>query len=140
MTVTDDLELDEVSLEELNEVIQCELDESVEMADHCLGLLATCQDLIGEIAVGLHHSISGLTEKPTANQVKRSIKKNFPFMSEKNQRAIKKAVEFHYSVHELNQRYKGFVPAWKDDYPLKDIQKLSFDNVVNRIIRRRNGQ
>ena len=128
----DELHTDEVDVNEFIDHLYSVIEDQSEEINHQIGLIAVMRDVIGQIVVCLNsttqNKIGGLNQK----QVVKSIDKTFATLPKDVRRFITKAAEFHFSAKKLNLGYPTHIPAWKDDHPLRDLEKMNFFNVVNR--------
>ena len=121
----------ELSVEEINDALHEQLSVETEYSDSLLGLLASVRDLIGRMTISAHQQKLHQSVMPSKDGVLKSIPSLFPQLSNKDKKAIKNAVNFHYEVDKFNKSYAPLVPAWRDDNPLREIDQLSFMRVVN---------
>lgn len=123
-------QMDDLSLEEINDEIRRQLDAEAERADYLLGLLASLRELVGQIAIGVYQS-SKISEKVKLSEVIRSIDKLMYYLTPEQRDSVKSAINFHSAAIKINKLQPLLKPAWRDDHPLNEIEQLNFFHVVN---------
>ena len=130
--IADELDTEEVDVSELIDHLYNVIEDQSEEINHQIGLIAVMRDVIGQIVVCLNSTTKNKIGDPNQEQVVKSIDETFATLPKDVRRFITKAAEFHFSAKKLNLGYLGHIPAWKDDHPLRDLEKMNFFNVVNR--------
>ena len=128
----DELDTDEGDVNELIDHLYSVIEDQSEEIRHQLGLMAVMRDVIGQIVVCLNSTTKNKIGDPNQEQEVKSINKTFATLPKDVRRFITKAAEFHFSAKKLNLGHPSHIPAWKDDHPLRDLEKMNFFNVVNR--------
>ena len=130
--IADQLDIDELDVNEFIDHLFSVIEEQSEEINHQIGLIAVMRDAIGQIVVCLNSNTQNKTVDPSQQQMVKSIDKTFATLPKDVRRFITKATEFHFSAKKLNLGYPTHIPAWRDDHPLRDLEKMNFFNVVNR--------
>lgn len=112
------------------ETLEADLDAEAEYSDSLFNYLAVSVDMLGKLVVGLNQQ-DNQAAMPTLQQALDSVDEHFPAMTKIEKDALCLAIKFHFHAESRTRSSTPEQINWRDTYPLTDLQKVNFDNVIN---------